>query len=105
MRVLVTGITGLAGPFVAAALRARGDDVHGLVRGGPARVAEAGAGLLGIGVHDGDLEDAAGVARVVAGPAPGALLHLAGVSLLPGRGRGPPAGDRVEPGGPRGGPA
>src|SRR3989442_10511436 len=102
MRVLVTGIPGLAGPFVAAALRARGDDVHGLVRGGPARVAEAGAGLLGIGVHGGDLEDAAGLARPVAEPPPAPHRHPAGFSLLPDGGPDPrPA----VPGDPRGAPA
>jgi len=99
MRVLVTGITGFAGPFVAAALRARGDDVHGLVRGGPARVAEAGAGLLGIGVHDGDLEDAAGFARLVADLAPDAIVHLAGFSFVPDGERDPHAAYRVNLGG------
>ena len=33
MRVLVTGVAGFVGPWVVAALREAGHEVHGLVRG------------------------------------------------------------------------
>jgi len=95
VRVLVTGITGFVGPFVVAALRARGDDVHGLVRGGRARVAEVGASLGGVALRAGDLGDADGFARLVAELAPEAVIHLAAFSFVPEAERDPHTAYRV----------
>jgi GDP-4-dehydro-6-deoxy-D-mannose reductase len=70
VRILVTGVTGFAGPFVARALQAAGHDCHGLARGGPNSPA-------GVPIHDVDLRDGAAVAGVVAQVAPEAVVHLA----------------------------
>lgn len=77
MRVLVTGITGFAGPYVADALRVRGHAVHALVRGdardpGPPQHLEA--------AHRADLTDPAAVDAAVAAAAPEAIVHLGGWS-------------------------
>ena len=74
MRVLVTGISGFAGPWVARALAEAGHEVHGLVRGpGP------WPRLAGVPLHRAELDDAA---RVVHEVLPDALVHLAAVSAL-----------------------
>jgi GDP-4-dehydro-6-deoxy-D-mannose reductase len=75
LRVLVTGVSGFAGPAVVRALAERGHSVHGLARHAPAR--EVGAPL---DFHPGDVRDAAGVARVVDEVAPAAVVHLAAVA-------------------------
>lgn len=75
LRVLVTGVSGFAGPAVVRALAERGHDVHGLARHAPAR--EVGAPL---DFHPGDIRDAAGVARVLGEVAPDAVVHLAAVA-------------------------
>jgi GDP-4-dehydro-6-deoxy-D-mannose reductase len=82
MRVLVTGIGGFAGPVVAAALRAAGHEVHGLVHGAPDRPRLAALGLPAGALHQGDLDDAPAVERLVATLAPDGLVHLAGVSSV-----------------------
>ncbi|HLY37695.1 MAG TPA: GDP-mannose 4,6-dehydratase, partial [Candidatus Binatia bacterium] len=74
MRVLVTGISGFAGPWVARALADAGHEVHGLVRGpGP------WPGLAGVPLHRGGLDE---VARVVRELRPDAVVHLAAVSSM-----------------------
>src|SRR5690349_22620298 len=74
MRVLVTGISGFAGPWVARALAEAGHEVHGLVRGpGP------WPRLAGIPLHRGELDDAA---RVVRELGPDGVVHLAAVSSM-----------------------
>jgi len=90
MRVLVTGVGGFAGPVVAAALRARGHDVHGLLRGEPsARVA-----ALGVPLHEADLLDPGAADAVVARVVPDAIAHLAGMAFLPDADRAPDAAFR-----------
>jgi GDP-4-dehydro-6-deoxy-D-mannose reductase len=75
VRILLTGASGFAGPFVAAALAAGGNVVHGLARHAP------GAGRApGMRFHAGDVRDAAALARVVAEVSPDAVVHLAAVA-------------------------
>ncbi len=89
MRVLVTGVSGFAGPVVARALAAAGHEVHGMLRGAarPPRLADVPVGAL----HRADVEDAAAVARVVATVAPDGIVHLAA--------RAYPAGADADPAG------
>jgi GDP-4-dehydro-6-deoxy-D-mannose reductase len=75
LRVLVTGVSGFAGPPLVRALTERGHSVHGLARHPPA--GDVGAPLV---FHAGDVRDAAGVARVMAAVAPDAVVHLAAVA-------------------------
>jgi GDP-4-dehydro-6-deoxy-D-mannose reductase len=98
MRVLVTGIGGFAGPVVASALRAAGHEVHGLTRRPPPPRLQA-LGLPSDALHRGDLEDAAGLARLVAALAPAAIVHLAGFSSVPAAERDPEAAYRANLGG------
>jgi UDP-glucose 4-epimerase len=72
MRILITGITGRIGANVAAALRAQGHAVRGLVWGRDQRVAKLQA--LDVELLDGSLTEPADVRRAVAGV--DAIYHL-----------------------------
>jgi dihydroflavonol-4-reductase len=63
MRALVTGASGFTGGHLARGLAARGDQVRALVRDRT----KAAAALPGIELVEGDLTDAASLARAVAG--------------------------------------
>lgn len=69
---LVTGVTGQDGRYLAEALLARGDTVHGLVRRAPP------PGMLPTDVilHPGDLSDAASLAAIVRRVRPDLVFHL-----------------------------
>ena len=73
MRVLVTGATGFVGSHLVEALRRRGDEVTVLARS--TRKAEALA-PLGVAVVEGDLQQAAALARAVEGQ--DVIYHVAG---------------------------
>jgi GDP-4-dehydro-6-deoxy-D-mannose reductase len=75
LRVLVTGVSGFAGPPLVRALAERGHGVHGLARRPPTR--DVGAPLV---FHTADVRDAAAVARVMGAVAPDAIVHLAAVA-------------------------
>lgn len=94
MRVLVTGIAGFAGPWVAEALAAAGHEVHGLVRGaGPwPRLGDRPR------LHCGDLLDP-GFPALVRELGPDAVVHLAGLSFVPVAERDPAAAYRANLGG------
>jgi len=99
MRVLVTGIGGFAGPVVADALRAAGHEVLGLVQAEPVSPRLAAFGLPAGALHVGDVTDAAGLGRVVAGARPDAVVHLAGLTFVPAAERDPSETYRVNVGG------
>jgi len=73
VRVLLTGASGFAGPFVAEALVAAGHHVEGLARQPPQRGAQ-------VPFHAVDVRDADALAGVVAAIAPDAVVHLAAIA-------------------------
>jgi len=74
MRILITGITGRIGANLAAALVAQGHEVRGLVWGGDARTEKLRP--LGVELIEGNLTEAADVARAVEGM--DVIYHLGG---------------------------
>ncbi len=78
--VLVTGVDGFTGRYLAPLLTAAGHEVHGLVERLPA-LGVAGAAHL----HVADLTDAAAVADIVRTVAPRAVVHLAGIAFVANR--------------------
>jgi dihydroflavonol-4-reductase len=74
MRIALTGASGYTGGRLLETLRARGDEVHVLLRAGPGgdRARSAASGVV-----EGDLSDAAALARLVEGC--DAVLHVAAV--------------------------
>src|SRR5206468_3628825 len=98
MRVLVTGITGFAGPVVAAALLEAGHEVHGLVRGAGPWPRLGALPLAPDAFHRGDLADGR-FPDLVRALAPGALVHLAGLSFAPAAERDPASAYRTNLGG------
>ncbi len=82
MRILVTGVTGQGGYYLARHVAAQGHEVHGLAR--PASMAAAQATLddAGVRLHLGDVRDQASLDRVVAEVSPERVFHFAaGVSV------------------------
>jgi GDPmannose 4,6-dehydratase len=88
-RTIITGITGQDGSYLAEALLASGDEVHGLVRQSsllqrtrldvlPTLVAARGEGRLKL--HYGDLSDSSSLQSIVRLVSPDAVFHLAGQS-------------------------
>ncbi len=79
-RVLVTGIDGFTGRYLAPLLAGQGHEVHGLVmrRPEPGRPAQAGVAA----VHACDLLDSEGLRRVIADVRPTAVAHLAAIAFV-----------------------
>ena len=75
LRVLVTGVSGFAGPAVVSAFAARGHAVHGFSRQAPG--GDVGSPLT---FHAGDVRDVAALARVTSDVAPDAIVHLAAIA-------------------------
>jgi GDP-4-dehydro-6-deoxy-D-mannose reductase len=76
MHVLVTGISGFVGPRLARHLLERGDRVSGTYLIDHPAFSEVDQ----VRLYEVDLQDAAGVERVVRDAAPDAVVHLAGLS-------------------------
>lgn len=81
-RVLVTGITGQDGGYLAAQLLAEGAEVHGLVHHGDPSVHQLVRKCPEAVIHTGDLADHDGLRRLVADVVPAELYNLAGISSV-----------------------
>ena len=87
-RALVTGITGQDGSYLAEFLIARGYEVHGIVRrssaAGAQRIEHLRRESLGpaprLVLHDGDMADGSGLARIVREVRPAEVYNLAAQS-------------------------
>jgi GDPmannose 4,6-dehydratase len=77
---LITGITGQDGSYLAEHLHSQGYKIHGLFR--PGEQLPAGVQAGEIHRHEGDLEDAAAVARAVAAARPDECYHLAAQTFV-----------------------
>lgn len=80
--VLVTGVTGQDGGYLAERLVAEGCAVHGLVHAGDGQVEALRARCPGVVLHEGDLTDEASLERVVRAAAPDEVYNLAGISSV-----------------------
>lgn len=92
MRVLVTGIGGFVGPWLARALAERGHEAIGLVRAGD----EPPPGVVG---HRADVTRRDEVEAVLRDVCPDAVIHLAAISFVPEAEQDPDAAYRVNLGG------
>ncbi len=92
MRVLVTGIGGFVGPWLARALAEHGHEVLGLEREGP----ELPPGIPG---HRADVTRRAEVEAVLYDVRPDAVIHLAAISFVPEAERDPETAYRINVGG------
>ncbi|MDP9181366.1 MAG: GDP-mannose 4,6-dehydratase [Actinomycetota bacterium] len=81
-RVLVTGITGQDGGYLAEQLVAEGCTVHGLVHAGDPHGPALEARSPSVVLHPGDLTDSDALTRVVALVEPDEVYNLAGVSSV-----------------------
>lgn len=81
-RALVTGITGQDGGYLTEQLVADGVEVHGMVHDGDRAVADFRERHPEVELHDGDLADHSGIARLVTAVAPDELYNLAGISSV-----------------------
>ena len=80
--VLVTGVTGQDGGYLAERLVHEGCDVHGLVHVGDPHVGSLVDRLPEVQLHEGDLTDTDSLERVVQLVAPDEVYNLAGVSSV-----------------------
>jgi nucleoside-diphosphate-sugar epimerase len=76
-KVLVTGVDGFTGRYVAASLAAQGHEVHGLVHRLEGQVVPGVSAM-----HAGNLADAADMLRVVQQVQPHRVAHLAGIAFV-----------------------
>jgi len=80
--VLVTGVTGQDGGYLAERLVREGCAVHGLVHAGDPHVGALVDRLPEVELHEGDLTDTASLQRVVELVDPDEVYNLAGVSSV-----------------------
>jgi GDPmannose 4,6-dehydratase len=84
-RVLITGITGQDGGYLAERLLAGGDEVAGTVRAPGGALTRAGLGHLDgrVELHAADLLDPASIRRAIAATQPQEIYHLAAPTFVP----------------------
>jgi len=83
LRVLVTGIAGQTGSYLAENLVAAGHEVHGVVRDGGAEAPTTAGALPGEAVlHVGDLTDHVGTRALVLDVRPDVVVNLAAISSV-----------------------
>jgi nucleoside-diphosphate-sugar epimerase len=76
-KILITGVTGFTGRYLAPKLADAGYEVHGTVHG------EAGPDVPGLSkLHSLDIGDADAVSRLVSAIAPEKVVHLAAISFV-----------------------
>ncbi len=75
-RVLITGLAGFTGRYLADCLLARGHSIYGLSH------KDAGDGVAGVENHVCDLSDADGVASLMAHVQPEKVVHLAAIAFV-----------------------
>lgn len=81
-KVLVTGITGQDGGYLADQLVARGAEIHGLVRGDDAATDELLRRTPGVRLHLGDLGDPDSTAALIRELAPEQIYNLGGLTSV-----------------------
>ena len=79
-RILITGVDGFTGRYLAPALAAEGHEVHGLVQRAPEPDQPVQPGVHAL--HACDLLDPAGLLRVVDQVRPDKVAHLAGIAFV-----------------------
>src|SRR2546423_12976186 len=83
-RVLITGITGQDGSYLAELLLAKGYEVHGMVRRSSEEKFERIAQLKGkVLLHQGDLLDQFSLAKLLGDLKPDEIYNLAAQSFVP----------------------
>ena len=80
-RILITGAEGFTGHYLAAALHARGHEVHGLVQCESPTARDTRSASLQQ-THVCDLLDPIGLSRVVNAVRPDKVAHLAGIAFV-----------------------
>jgi GDPmannose 4,6-dehydratase len=78
----ITGITGQDGGYLSQRLVEEGWEVHGLVRRGGTHHREPADPLAGVTLHDGDLDDSAGLSALLRHVAPEEIYNLGGISSV-----------------------
>ncbi|MGN6272334.1 MAG: GDP-mannose 4,6-dehydratase [Protaetiibacter sp.] len=81
-RALITGVSGQDGSYLADRLVAEGVEVHGLVRAMDEDARTLQARRPEVVLHEGDLGDPDGLARLVHEVAPAEIYNLAGISSV-----------------------
>lgn len=77
MRILVTGVTGQGGHYLARHVAGQGHEVYGLARPASIASAEQALGPSGVRLHAGDVRDAAGLDALVTAVRPERVFHFA----------------------------
>lgn len=81
-RVLITGITGQDGGYLAEQLTAAGDEVHGIAREGDEAAQELLGRVPAATLHTGDLTDEDAIAGLLRELVPAEIYNLAGISSV-----------------------
>ena len=92
MRVLVTGVAGFVGPWLARELAAGGHEVHGFARPEDRSVPDLPAAVT---VHRGDVTDRPALTRLLRELSVEGVIHLAAIASLPAADRDPESAYRV----------